>query len=54
MLLFFCMLIEDGTAVMFANGIGLMHGSIQHMVDLPKVGTLLITFSASSVRQLRR
>merc|ERR1711871_189737 len=33
LLLFFCMLIEDGTAVMFANSIGSMHGAIQHSVN---------------------
>lgn len=47
-LLFLCMLIEDGTAVMFSNTIGSTHEALGDDVPLPKVGTLLIVFSACS------
>eukprot|EP00040_Diaphanoeca_grandis_P020965 m.111538 g.111538 ORF g.111538 m.111538 type:complete len:537 (-) comp28128_c0_seq1:85-1695(-) len=49
LLLFLCMLIEDGTAVMFNNALASIYQSIEHEAPYtPAPGTLLIGFSIAS------
>lgn len=48
-LLFICMAIEDGTAVMFSNGLSSMRGAAHsENPDLPQVPTLLVLFALGS------